>query len=158
MPLFHSGVTAISLKQTEHIFPGKADKFTPSQVPVKPAAIRIYQQRGGHHYTTCIAFDFDAKRNDPEAVVEEVTRLKNHLYDRHGEVVIDRSLNGWATCIPPASRRNNTSNCEKVRTPSQKRPRTQHLRHCTHVREQRCDPHSRGAAQRWWAPDARHQL
>lgn len=93
MPLFHSGVTAISLKQTEHIFPGRADKFTPSQVPVKPAAIRIYQQRGGHHYTTCIAFDFDAKRSDPETVVEEVTRLKNHLYNRHGEVIIDRSLN-----------------------------------------------------------------
>lgn len=94
IPLFHSGITAISLKQTEHIFPGRADKFTPSQVPVKPAAIRIYKQRGGHHYTTCIVFDFDAKRSDPETVVEEVTRLKDYLYDRHGEVVIDRSLNG----------------------------------------------------------------
>lgn len=93
-PLFHSGVTAISLKQTEHIFPGKADKFTPSQVPVKPAAVRIYKQRGGHHYTTCIAFDFDAKRSDPETVAQEAERLRDYLYDRRGEVVIDQSLNG----------------------------------------------------------------
>ena len=94
LPLFHSGVTAISLKQTEHIFPAQSDKFTPSHVPTKPAAIRIYKQRGGHHYTTCIAFDFDAKRSDPETVAQEAERLKNYLYDRRGEVVIDQSLNG----------------------------------------------------------------
>lgn len=94
VPLFHSGVTAISLKQTEHIFPGRADKFTPAQVPIKPAAIRIYKQRGGHHYTTCIAFDFDTKRSDPETVAQEVKRLRNYLYEFRGEVVVDQSLNG----------------------------------------------------------------